>query len=451
MEMTPDVVAPGDDILAAGYSSGGDTRTGYNVASGTSMACPHVSGAAAIILQHHPEFTPAEVRSALMSTAEYKGVTRLEDGEAAQPLDMGAGRIDLRKAIDPALLFDPPKVDFSLCPRNGNYTQKVTVSKYRSGDMTVSVKIVKHTARNVVEPVDSRIDADPSVFTLTDENPEVVISFMLDAEELDLGDQNAFVVFEDEGTGAEIAHIPLWGQVVCSDDEKKDVLLVVLDQTKCISGLTDTNITDIYTSTLDEMSLTYDIFEYCNDKTFKTLFRLPEKAVGLCYKAVIIAASQTNPSSISSAEGDVRRMMHAGVPVIQMGGTLGKAWGINGEKWETKFIMENEFGVGSPGPWSSEKWINVVDVDVLPGTSMPKLNQNEVDVMYSTDNGDVLIVTQKYQSTGFLYFKTFNSVGITSVVGLDHFVPSSRVGKYGFFYFFSLWKAINVCVLFCYL
>lgn len=433
MKLTPDVVAPGKDILAAGYCfSCDDPRLGYNEVSGTSMATPHVSGAAAIVLQKHPEFTPSEVRSALMTTAEYKKVMDSVTNLPAQPLDMGAGRIDLKKAIDPVLYIDPPRVDFSISPRGGNYTEDIRVSKYKSGTMNIAVKIVSHTDYDTVEPFESYIYPVPSAFTLTDENPSENITFVFDAEDLELGDQNAYVVFEDAETGNEVAHIPLWGQVTCSEDEMKDALLIVLDQSTCNSDLEYENLTAIYQATLNEMNITYDTFEYCYKKSKPSNFRLPQKAVGLCYKTVFIGASQVNPSKILSGESDMRRMMHAGVPVIQMGGTIGAAWGYTKRSgkysWDTTYIMENEFFFPSPAAWDPNNWVSVTDVDLINGTKMPHITDN-VEVMYSTDSGYVLISTVKYQASGVVYSKNFNSVGVTSVVGLDRVLPTSRLGK----------------------
>jgi len=71
----PDLAAPGADILAAW--SQGNTVTGlqgdrrvvrYNIISGTSMACPHATGAAAYIKSFHPTWSPAAIKSALMTT-----------------------------------------------------------------------------------------------------------------------------------------------------------------------------------------------------------------------------------------------------------------------------------------------------------------------------------------------------------------------------------------------
>jgi len=69
------------------------------------MSTPHVAGAAALILQAHPTWTPAAVKSALMTTArqDIKSSAGLGD---ASPFDFGAGHIDPNNAFDPGLVFD---------------------------------------------------------------------------------------------------------------------------------------------------------------------------------------------------------------------------------------------------------------------------------------------------------------------------------------------------------
>lgn len=72
--MQPDVIAPGVDILAAFSPLAPDRVTGaaanasYSIISGTSMACPHVAGIAALVKVAHPDWTPAAIRSAIMTT-----------------------------------------------------------------------------------------------------------------------------------------------------------------------------------------------------------------------------------------------------------------------------------------------------------------------------------------------------------------------------------------------
>ena len=74
--MQPDIAAPGVDILAAWM--GNDTQEAlqgkepplFNVISGTSMSCPHVSGIAANVKHQNPSWSPSAIRSAIMTTGE---------------------------------------------------------------------------------------------------------------------------------------------------------------------------------------------------------------------------------------------------------------------------------------------------------------------------------------------------------------------------------------------
>ncbi|BBH08137.1 hypothetical protein Prudu_020251 [Prunus dulcis] len=66
--LKPDVTAPGLNILASWSPAAGDKQ--FNILSGTSMACPHVTGIAALIKAVHPSWSPATIRSAIMTTGK---------------------------------------------------------------------------------------------------------------------------------------------------------------------------------------------------------------------------------------------------------------------------------------------------------------------------------------------------------------------------------------------
>lgn len=100
--LKPDIAAPGSNILAA-YA--GDANS-FGVISGTSMASPHIAGAAALIRKAHPQWTPAEVKSALMLTSKNDGLTALPSGGAANAFDMGAGRVRADLAIGSELVMN---------------------------------------------------------------------------------------------------------------------------------------------------------------------------------------------------------------------------------------------------------------------------------------------------------------------------------------------------------
>ena len=97
-DIRPDVVAPGVSIFSTTPEFINDPQDGMNYEnayvrmSGTSMASPHVAGAAALILQEHPEYTPFDVKSALMNTSD-----DLQGDNSVY--EVGAGRIDAYQAV----------------------------------------------------------------------------------------------------------------------------------------------------------------------------------------------------------------------------------------------------------------------------------------------------------------------------------------------------------------
>ncbi|KAH1211921.1 Cucumisin [Glycine max] len=113
--LKPDLAAPGVNILAAWspvYTISefkGDKRAvQYNIESGTSMACPHVSAAAAYVKSFHPNWSPAMIKSALMTTATPMSPTLNPDAEFAY----GAGLINPLKAANPGLVYDISEADY---------------------------------------------------------------------------------------------------------------------------------------------------------------------------------------------------------------------------------------------------------------------------------------------------------------------------------------------------
>mgnify|MGYP001812299464 FL=1 len=105
--LKPDVTAPGVNILAgfspdSAYSTPGEY---FAYLSGTSMSTPHVAGVAALIRQAHPSWSPAAVKSALMTTSR-QDITASSGLGDASPFDFGAGHIVPNSAIDPGLVYE---------------------------------------------------------------------------------------------------------------------------------------------------------------------------------------------------------------------------------------------------------------------------------------------------------------------------------------------------------
>ncbi|MEV7007559.1 S8 family serine peptidase [Streptosporangium sp. NPDC051022] len=115
--LKPDVAAPGLHILAGQTPTlespaGGPPGNLYQVIAGTSMAAPHVTGAAALVFALHPDWTPGQVKSALETTAK-TSVTKQDRVTPADPFDLGGGRIDLTKAGDPGLTLNETAQNFA--------------------------------------------------------------------------------------------------------------------------------------------------------------------------------------------------------------------------------------------------------------------------------------------------------------------------------------------------
>ena len=101
----PDLVAPGVFVNT--------TRTDakYNLTSGTSFAAPHVSGAAALLLQRNQNFTPEDIKSLLITTTDF--VTDAYENKF--PIEVtGAGRLNVTRAFEANLIISPPSLVYNL-------------------------------------------------------------------------------------------------------------------------------------------------------------------------------------------------------------------------------------------------------------------------------------------------------------------------------------------------
>ncbi|QSB13752.1 S8 family serine peptidase [Natronosporangium hydrolyticum] len=103
--LAPTVAAPGRNILAA-FAESGDDPDQYGFLQGTSMSSPQVAGAGALLAALHPQWSPAQIRSALAVTADRDGLLKEDGVTPADPFDVGSGRINLERAGRAGLTFD---------------------------------------------------------------------------------------------------------------------------------------------------------------------------------------------------------------------------------------------------------------------------------------------------------------------------------------------------------
>ncbi|KAH9313982.1 hypothetical protein KI387_022609, partial [Taxus chinensis] len=134
--LKPDITAPGVNILAAWppvippSDVSIDKRVvNCNFLSGTSMSCPHVSGIVALLKSIHPKWSPAAIKSAIMTTAyvidtSFDLIKAGESGKPANPFDFGAGHVNPVQAMKPGLIYDAGPADYVVFLCSLGYTEK---------------------------------------------------------------------------------------------------------------------------------------------------------------------------------------------------------------------------------------------------------------------------------------------------------------------------------------
>ena len=185
--LKPDVTAPGANILSSTLSEfAGDN---FSISAGTSFSAPHVAGAAALLLQRHPSWTPKQVKSALMSTAG----PAFEDSaltQEASVLVQGAGLARVAAADNPVIFSDPQSLSFGYLDVNAGAATRaipVTISDAGGGAGAWSAEIQPQVASS-----GATVSAAP--FTLASGGTAVVQMVASAAAGAPQGDNFGFLV-----------------------------------------------------------------------------------------------------------------------------------------------------------------------------------------------------------------------------------------------------------------
>lgn len=177
----PDITAPGVNILA-GYTGleYGVATPIFNFLSGTSMSSPHIAGVGALMKALHPDWTPGQIKSALMTTAKIAGVVKEDGVTPVNAFDVGSGRVDVAAAINPGLTFDETAANYLALQNalwNANYPSlylpdmpgKITVQR--------TVRSVDNRPRNWKVSVSAPMDVNISVPKQIRLNPGEAVTF----------------------------------------------------------------------------------------------------------------------------------------------------------------------------------------------------------------------------------------------------------------------------------
>ncbi|MHB1007181.1 MAG: S8 family serine peptidase [Chloroflexota bacterium] len=141
----PDVVAPGVNVLSSIPLSFCGGQPCFAFFQGTSMATPHLAGSAAVVKWEHPTWSAAQIRSAIVNTADQNVLTKYQDGTSPQNdvNVIGAGLENLLSAVNTTVALDPVSVSFGALPSGAGQTQTfdVTLTNVSSGGKTFSVAV----------------------------------------------------------------------------------------------------------------------------------------------------------------------------------------------------------------------------------------------------------------------------------------------------------------------
>ncbi|GAA2330222.1 S8 family serine peptidase [Dactylosporangium salmoneum] len=176
----PDITAPGAQILAGQTPTPDDPSLGpageyFQAIAGTSMSSPHIAGSALLEKALHPDFTPGQIKSALMTTATTKVVK--DDGVTpADPFDLGSGRVQVNLAANPGLTFDETADRMFALGNDPVNAVQINLPSVNAPVMPGKLTAVR-TAKNVTNkaqvyrvettsPAGSSITATPALFTV---------------------------------------------------------------------------------------------------------------------------------------------------------------------------------------------------------------------------------------------------------------------------------------------
>eukprot|EP00727_Mastigamoeba_balamuthi_P009655 m51a1_g5311 hypothetical protein (1046) ;mRNA; r:286997-291522 len=313
-----DVAAPGYQVVAAGFGQGVGSQAhfGYGSASGTSMAAPQVAGAAALVLQAHPAFSPAEVKSALMTTSSTRVYTSQNRANQAGPLETGAGRVDALAALSPALFLDPPALSFSLVPAGRATVAVVRVAAYVAL-RNVSLRVA--AIAGVYAGGAAAFAVQPAAVDALAAGEVLVVHVSVNTSSA--GDHSAHLVIESEG--AVVAHAPLWARAMLP--KTTDVLLVDMDFSSCY-GTPD--VSQAYVQAFRQAGWSTGLWDVgCNGS-----FQYPPEALYGRNRAVVVFTGSVFPQAsytrLTMMQGFTTELTNSGTALVTMGQALPQLWGI---------------------------------------------------------------------------------------------------------------------------
>jgi minor extracellular serine protease Vpr len=189
----PDLVAPGVNVLSS------VTGGGFAFFNGTSMASPHLAGAAAVVLGQHTDWAPWQVRSAITNTADMEALTPFYDDDAQDdPNLIGAGLLDVEAAVNAKALLSQVSVSFGKVPSGSGKTSSTKVDVQNLSGSTLTPVVVSPTG-DATFSVSGAVTGATGSFTVSGTTPKGAVA----------GPAWATVELQDAGGNA-VAHLRVY-------------------------------------------------------------------------------------------------------------------------------------------------------------------------------------------------------------------------------------------------
>lgn len=258
LSLKPDISAPGVNILSSVSPVEFGGSTNFDFYQGTSMAAPHVSGAAALLAQLKPTWTPQQVKSALMSTAVEPAAL------GTNPANRGAGRLSL---VEPHLVgatASPASVSLKLMTIGDE--KPVTIGLQSTGAAVTYDVTAELTTSQV-----GIIDLPPTVTVPAGGFEQLEFT----AEALSAGDGYGKIVLTPQG-GGPVLHFPYFGRVVAelgTGDEE----IFLIDDDLSVDDPSCNDALPAYIDMLEDLGKTYVVWEVGYDNGYAIDFNQARK------------------------------------------------------------------------------------------------------------------------------------------------------------------------------
>jgi len=213
-QLKPDIAAPGADIFTASSTS---TR-GFELMSGTSFAAPHVAGAAALVKQLHPTWTPDQVKSALMSSADPVFSTSKKT-DLAGALAGGAGRVNVDRAGSVTATLSPASLTFGFKKLKPKSAITPAIASFKITNVTAATAVYSVSGSQDDSSVSLGLSAGSIALDPGQSSTVTVTVIVLARKAANNRDHTGSVLIQ--GPGGVSMHVPYWvrfGDVMTSSN-----------------------------------------------------------------------------------------------------------------------------------------------------------------------------------------------------------------------------------------